>query len=55
MDSHDWQEPEIEDWEDDPEYRENERQFLFGSCFPRQSCFPRESCFPRQSCFPRES
>jgi hypothetical protein len=51
-----WDGPEIEDWEDDSEYRlENERQLYVGfHCCPRRWCWPRQGCWPTQSCWPRQ-
>ncbi|NLP41275.1 MAG: hypothetical protein GX348_03615, partial [Veillonellaceae bacterium] len=62
----DWDDPEIDEWEDDDDFRpeidDYERQLVVQvGCFPRscnprfcfpRSCFPR-ACFPRRQCFPR--
>jgi hypothetical protein len=71
MDHRKWEDPDIEDWEDDSEFRsEDERQLFIGFgfggfggfgcsprrfCWPRQGCWPRESCWPRHGCWPRGS
>ncbi|SDD60649.1 hypothetical protein [Sporomusa acidovorans] len=63
-----WEEPEIDDWDDDEEDWEEEsgarsdRQvlpFVIGlglglgfGCRPRRYCYPRD-CYPRYYCYPR--
>ncbi|EIW18304.1 MULTISPECIES: hypothetical protein [Pelosinus] len=63
MDYRNWEDPQIEDWEN---RSEDERQALFGlglalglglgfgfTCSPRRHCNPRRYCWPRQGCWPR--
>lgn len=67
MDYRKWNDPEIEDWEEDP----NSRKKLYASdlwefglgcypidycyweCCPNDSCCPRRTCWPRRGCWPR--
>ncbi|MBP2660123.1 MAG: hypothetical protein H6Q69_3155 [Firmicutes bacterium] len=54
MDYRDWKDPEIEDWEEDPESRAKSYHSTIGvgfgiGCNPRHTCSPR-LCWPRHSC-----
>jgi hypothetical protein len=57
---HNWESPEIEEWEDSPREEYDNRQLIgFGFvCYPRHFTFPSQFCSPKQCsptyvCFPQ--
>lgn len=70
MDYRKWDQPEIENWKEDPSsrkklYASDLWEFGLGCypvyscynwyCWPNDSCCPRRSCWPRRGCWPRRS
>lgn len=62
----DWEDPELEEWEDDDDFRNDDDRCLpavavvvaLGAaayCRPRRYCYPSYGCRPNTLCFPYRS
>ncbi len=60
----DWEDPELEEWEDDGYFRSDEERCLpavavvvalgaVAYCRPRRYCYPYYGCYPYSYCYPR--